>query len=451
MSFVKYENRKNDPLVVITQHASDGILEEHYFPNEEQLTRANLVLNGGNRDIYAVYRQEDVMDANTLLCTAPKAYPDIACDIRAGIHLGPFVYDSCSGDDICTKCGCAWKNDQKALPVSMSETTYECPTTFICVHNAPAAATAFRHDSHEITSSSFVREEQQQHHVIDGRNGNVKGLHSKKRKRCPPAKKREEFIAIEEEEDSEMDDDLFCDENVLQKRTEQQQQPVDEDEQDADAHAVAVSPIKVVTKLSSASTDKKVTTTSGSGIATSIYDPLAYFEAYIDHREATDKPLHSSIIDDILMECTRRGIEITENTPTSVLREVMKYLRYNRLYPFIPQIMYRITGIPPIRLRPEERLMLLEQMKVIIKNWKRIVSHTSRKSMVRHSVIYQYLCELNGFESVERVLNSETKEKIMVNKKKLYDIQRKILDPAVARNLIPRVSSLAFSTTATTT
>jgi hypothetical protein len=174
----------------------------------------------------------------------------------------------------------------------------------------------------------------------------------------------------------------------------------------------------------------------------SVYDPLSYFVSYIEHLEAIDRPLHLvpsdvDVMGAIVTEANRRGIELTRYTPEAQYRELLKDLNLNRFYPYIPQIRLELTGAEPKRLSVDENMILVEQYKAIRKNWSKIIAHTSRKSMVRATVLYHYLCEKNDFVNYEPVPFYETKSRIMVNRKKMLAIQTTILDKGVEQGLIP--------------
>lgn len=174
--------------------------------------------------------------------------------------------------------------------------------------------------------------------------------------------------------------------------------------------------------------------------STSIYDPLKYFEDFIDHFNATDKPIFVEVIDAIENEFVKRGIGVTVITPHADFKEVLKHLNYNRLYPFIPQIRYRLTGQAPIRVSAIERTLLLEQYRVTIFNWPLIVKGHNRKSVVNVPVLFNFLCDLNKF-TVHLNNPDFARDNLMVNRKKLHSIVHEILYPAVESGLIPKITS----------
>ena len=174
----------------------------------------------------------------------------------------------------------------------------------------------------------------------------------------------------------------------------------------------------------------------------SVYDPLSYFVSYIEHLEAIDRPLKMvpsdvDVLHELVTEAKRRGIELTEFTPASQYRDLLKELGLNRFYPYIPQMRLCLTGAQPQRLSMDENMILVDQYKVLRKNWPKVIGQSGRKSMVRATVLYHYLCEKNDFVNYEPVPFYETKSRIMVNRKKMLAIQTTILDKAVEQGFLP--------------
>ena len=79
------------------------------------------------------------------------------------------------------------------------------------------------------------------------------------------------------------------------------------------------------------------------------------------------------------------------------IKEYLKKLKLNKYYEHIPQILFRITGIPPPNFNKQQEEKLRLMFKEIQSPW-REECPKGRKNFLSYSYVLHKFCELLGFD-----------------------------------------------------
>ncbi len=408
------------------------------------------------------------------------------CNHALDIHLGPVIYDHKTCDDICMACAMtlSQSNNSGGRSLVNGNNMRDCNGKIVlddsdfgrCVP-MDFVRSAMENSSTQIALAAATKSPSKLANVIakaindevtveiSGGGGGGKGGKKRKRKGWGDHNNNNhhdccdnEGKMVEKKKKRKIDIVVANDKNDDDREGEGGENDEDDDDDGEQIIALAEESNCIVYSH----TRKR---SSSKAPSSSIYDPNLNFKTHIEHLFAMDKLLDEQDITAIHNEMKSYGLEVTEHTSSLDFRAAMKRIHLNRYYPFIPQIKFRITGVPPPKIDGAEVDLIIYQFQCMIERWPEIlraesdetvartttsigqynpekrtglvtvykVTKKPRSSVVRLSVVYDFLCQVNKTPGYVRRPQYE----ILKNVAKYQDIITNILQPAYDSGLIP--------------
>ena len=131
------------------------------------------------------------------------------------------------------------------------------------------------------------------------------------------------------------------------------------------------------------------------------YTRLTHFNEYLQPYLVQEKDINieipAKVIEDLKMEFTKQKIIIVNSRILhKVIKMCLRKLGYTKYYEYIPYIISKLTGEPPIILKKEDAEKLKIMFKQVLESFEqcKYVLGENRTSFIGYGYIFYRLCEL---------------------------------------------------------